>query len=120
MNSQEKNHPDDDVAKLRKLYPHVFDRKRAHATTKSKMEVWMNTLHTTIEENNPSQIWSIDESQLHGKGSDEKMKRRKVVGVKGKIAQVQRTIMSEHVSIMAAISAAGTVLPPFVIFTGKV
>jgi hypothetical protein len=102
------------------LYAHVFDRKRAHATTKAKMSTWMDTYEQAIAKYKPVQIWSADESQLCGKGSDDKTKRRKVIGVRTKPAKILRTMFSEHVTLMAAISAAGLTLPPFLIFTGKV
>jgi hypothetical protein len=115
---QEKNHPEG--PSLRKLYAHVFDRKRAHATTTVKMDTWMDLLEEVKDKLNPAQIISFDEAQLTGKGADETKKRSKSIGVKGMPAAVLRSIFSEHTTLVSAMTLSGLVAPPFVIFTGKV
>jgi hypothetical protein len=98
----------------------VFDRKRAHATTTVKMETWMDLKDEVINKYNPAQVWSTDEAQLLGKGADEKKKKSKSIGVKGQPASLLRSIFSEHISLMSAMSLIGLTAPPFLIFTGKV
>jgi len=80
----------------------------------------MELLHKVIEEQKPEQIWSCNESALHGHGNDKKTKRRKVIGRKGKKASIKRDMFDEHVSLMLAIEQKGSVAVPFLIFSGKV
>ena len=84
------------------------------------MTEWLDLLEEVKAKVEPAQIWSAEESQLHGKGADEKTKRRKSIGIAGKPAKVVRAIFSEHITLMVAMSAAGLVLPSFLIFSGKV
>ena len=93
--------------------------RKAAASDPNVIYGFYDLLETTMRKldimDRPDCIFNVDETCLCTEPV-----RTKVVSMKGKKAsRVTATSGKENVSVMAAISADGSVLPPLVIFKGK-
>ena len=80
---------------------------------------WYDLLEKTISnqqlENRPDLIWNVDESRLPSEP-----KKCRVVSQKGqKTLQIVTGSDRDNTTVLAAVSASGTALPPLIIFQGK-
>ncbi|XP_060581287.1 uncharacterized protein LOC132737921 [Ruditapes philippinarum] len=105
-----KRHPE-----LSEKHPDVLDRDRAHVTNKEITE-YFNLLDKVLTSKNlhdkPQCIFNCDES---GFSAREKF-RGKVISRKGKHSYQQVVKFTGHTTVHLAISAAGKVIPPCIIY----
>ena len=92
--------------------------ERARATRYANVNNWFTRYQRVLETceiNSPEQIWNVDEH-----GSEDKIKVKKVVGIKGiRSYQKQPREKSVRTTMLTYVNAAGEALPPLVIHKGK-
>ena len=92
--------------------------ERAENTEGSKIDKWFNRYEEVLAQSGeigPEQIWNVDEH-----GCEDKIKVKRVVGVKGiRAHQKQPREKSLRSTMLTYINAAGDAVPPMIIHKGK-
>lgn len=103
---------------LKVAWAKPLESKRADAANEHTNKAWWELLQKTLEEYNIefANIYGVDEVGCQPYGSE----RERVISGKQKGApQQRRTGNRENITVLVAICADGTSLPPAVIFKGK-
>ena len=107
-------HPE--AIKLRK--PDSLDRGRAIFGTVNRLRHYFQLLKGVLDNGNfsnrPQDIYNCDETVVDLNKSSQKV----VVPRRMRTAHSRQVATSEHISIHCCVSAAGTCIPPFIIFKG--
>jgi hypothetical protein len=101
---------------LRVARGQVLQQRRARAVTKEAIKDYFDFIKDLKESKNYQSIWSLDESGF----SQAELSKIRVLGV-GSAANGGNVKLPEwdgHVSVLAAISTTGIVLPPYFIVEG--
>ena len=105
-------HPES--AKLRK--PDSLDRGRALFSTVNNLREYFQLLKSVLDEgdflNRPQDIYNCDETVVDLNKSSQKV----VVPRRFKTSHSRQVASSEHITIHCCISAAGSTIPPFIIY----
>ncbi|EEA21265.1 hypothetical protein TMatcc_009330 [Talaromyces marneffei ATCC 18224] len=97
----------------------TIDPKRHLAEDPNIIQAWFDRLEIALDKNKitPQNYWNFDESGFQiGQGGDEEV----VTKYPETIRSVPSSSLRELVTVIEGINAAGSAIPPFLIFTGKV
>ena len=97
----------------------ALDRGRAVMGSTHVIKGYFDLLKATLDENNlfdqPQRIYNCDEAALYLNKSTQKV----VVPIRQKHAHSLAVATSEHISVHCCVNAAGSAIPPMVIFSGS-